>query len=205
MRNYSLLSDEELAASGKAEAEDELIGRYANLVKKCCRPLFLAGGDSEDLIQEGMLGLLSAVRTFEKTGGASFSTYAEKCIKNRLFSAVKRDGKGGNRILNDSVPIDDEVLSQRGSRELEDLIINREYTEELILKIESGLSRFEKRVMELYLEGMSYSEIALRLGKREKSVDNAVQRVRKKLNPLKGVTGDMPSQINQPFGQESQK
>lgn len=181
---------------GASEAEEELIRRYSNLVKKCCRPLFLAGGDSEDLIQEGMLGLLSAVRSFEKTGGASFSTYAERCIKNRLFNAVKKDGKGGNRILNDSVPIEDELFSQRGLRELEDLIIDREDTDDLLFKISSGLSRFEKQVTELYLEGLSYSEIAAKLSKPEKSIDNAVQRVRRKLNPHNGVTGEMPSQIN---------
>lgn len=176
------LTDEELTQAGSPEAEEELIRRFSNLVKKCCRPLFLAGGDSEDLTQEGMLGLLSAVRTFDDKGGASFQTYAERCIKNRLYSAVKRDGKGGNRILNDSVPIDDEVITQRGLRELEDLIINREYTSELILKIRSSLSRFENQVIELYLDGLPYSQIAEKLNKPEKSIDNAVQRVRRKLN-----------------------
>ena len=77
MDNLANLTDEELALSASSEAEEELIRRFSNLVKKCCRPLFLAGGDSEDLTQEGMLGLLSAVRTFDEKGGASFQTYAE--------------------------------------------------------------------------------------------------------------------------------
>ena len=183
MKELSFLSDEELIALGAGPAEEELLARYANLVRILARPLFLVGGDSEDLTQEGMIGLLSAVRTYSDSGGASFRTYAERCIKNRLLSAVKKDGRAYNKALNNSVPIDDEVITRRGVRELEDLIITREYTDELILSLNTRLSRMEKAVMALFLGGKSYSAIASELNMPEKSVDNAVQRVRRKLAP----------------------
>ena len=181
MIDFNAMSDEELLKLLGREAEEELLQRYANLVRILARPLFLVGGDSEDLTQEGMIGLLSAVRTYSDIGGASFRTYAERCIKNRLISAVKKDGRAYNKALNDSVPIDDEVITQRGARELEDLIITREYTDELILSLNTRLSKLERAIMALYLEGKSYSAIAQELEIPEKSVDNAVQRVRKKL------------------------
>lgn len=180
MIDFSDFSDDELLRNGSAGAEDELIRRYSFLVRLCARPLFLIGGDSEDLIQEGLLGLLSAVRSYSEGGGASFSTYAERCIKNRLYSAVKSDGRASNRPLNDSLPID-AADSVRRSRELEDLVITREYTEELFSELDERLSKLEKRVLGLYLEGRSYAAIASALGIQEKSVDNAVQRIRWKL------------------------
>ena len=92
-RNLRAMEDEALcalAASGDRQAEESLVVRYNRLVRMCARPYFLAGGDSEDLIQEGMLGLLSAIREYDPGKSASFRTYAEVCVKNRLFSAVKR-------------------------------------------------------------------------------------------------------------------
>ena len=164
--------------------------RYMRLVRRCARPLFLAGGDSEDLIQEGMFGLLSAIRQFDPSTGTSFHTFAEHCIRMRLLSAVKSASRLKHLPLNDGVSL--EQLSEDPSMQLsatpdvllrnpEDMVLARERTEELYAELAQCLSRLEKQVLALYLEGLSYREIASRLGKEETAIDNAVQRIRRKL------------------------
>ena len=198
--DYSALSDTELqqrAVSGDRAAEEFLAERYMRLVRSCARPLFLAGGDSEDLIQEGMFGLLSAIRQFDFSDGTSFHTFAEHCIRMRLFSAIKSASRLKHLPLNDGVSL--EQLSEDSPMQLsaipdvfrrnpEDLVLARERTEELYSELTQCLSRFEKQVLQLYLEGHSYREIAARLSKEEKAIDNAVQRIRRKLarNPSFG-------------------
>lgn len=187
------LSDAELqrlAVSGDRAAEEALAARYMQLVRVCARPLFLAGGDSEDLIQEGMFGLLSAIREFDPEQGASFRSFAEHCIRMRLYSAIKSASRLKHLPLNDSMPL--EQLSDDSSSQLsaapeyfrrspEDLVLARESKEELIELCKRRLSRLELQVLDCYLEGLSYRDIAQRLQKDEKSVDNAVQRIRRKL------------------------
>jgi len=183
--------------SGDRVAEEILAERYMRLVRSCARPLFLAGGDSEDLIQEGMFGLLSAMRQYDPDSGNSFRTFAEHCIRMRLYSAIKSASRLKHLPLNDGVSL--EQLSEDSSlqvsaipdsirRNPEDLVLARERTEELYSELLQCLSGMEKKVLSLYLEGLSYREIALRLGKEEKSIDNAVQRIRRKLarNPIFG-------------------
>lgn len=106
MEQLNIISDEtlhRLAISGNREAEEQLVERYSRLVRACARPYFLAGGDSEDLIQEGMLGLLSALREYSPDGGASFRTYAELCIRRRLYSAIKSAAGSRHAPLNNYV------------------------------------------------------------------------------------------------------
>ena len=183
--------------SGDRVAEEILAERYMRLVRSCARPLFLAGGDSEDLIQEGMFGLLSAMRQYDPDSGNSFRTFAEHCIRMRLYSAIKSASRLKHLPLNDGVSL--EQLSEDSSLQIsaipdairrnpEDLVLARERTEELYSELLQCLSGMEKKVLSLYLEGLSYREIALRLGKEEKSIDNAVQRIRRKLarNPIFG-------------------
>ena len=183
--------------SGDRVAEEILAERYMRLVRSCARPLFLAGGDSEDLIQEGMFGLLSAMRQYDPDSGNSFRTFAEHCIRMRLYSAIKSASRLKHLPLNDGVSL--EQLSEDSSlqvsaipdairRNPEDLVLARERTEELYSELALCLSGLEKNVLSLYLEGLSYREIAFRLGKQEKSIDNAVQRIRRKLarNPIFG-------------------
>lgn len=193
MSDLTLLRDEELqqlAVSGDRAAEEVLAGRYMQLVRACARPLFLAGGDSEDLSQEGMFGLLSAIREYDPAQGVSFHSFAEHCIRMRLYSAVKSASRLKHLPLNDSMPL--EQLSDDSSSHLsaapemfrrspEDLVLARESKEELKNLYARCLSKLEKQVLDLYLEGLSYREIARRLDKDEKSVDNAVQRIRRKL------------------------
>ena len=193
MFDYADLSDNELqqlVMSGDRLAEEALADRYMRLVRACARPLFLAGGDSEDLIQEGMFGLLSAIRQFNPDTGTVFRTFAEHCIKMRLFSAVKSASRMKHFPLNDGMSL--EQLSEDSNTQLsaipeifrrspEELVLARESKEELYTVFSQCLSNFEIKVLDLYLEGLSYREIAARLGRDEKSIDNAVQRIRRKL------------------------
>ena len=200
MFDYAGFSDaqlQRLAAAGDQVAEEELVKRYMQLVRACSRPLFLAGGDSEDLIQEGMYGLLSAIREFDPDNGTSFRTFAEHCIKMRLYSAIKSASRMKHFPLNDGMSL--EQLSEESNSQLsacnesfhrmpEDLILARESKEELYNALSNCLSKLESKVLDLFLDGLSYQDIASRLGKDTKSVDNAVQRIRHKLarNPKIG-------------------
>ena len=188
-------SDEVLCAlvsQGDRAAEEELASRYGRLVRSCSRPYFLVGGDSEDLIQEGMIGLLSAIRTFQPGHDAVFSTYAEVCVRNRIRSAVRAAARDKHAPLNQSLPLLDSVIDEDSGaypygtsssrpESPEELLIGREEQESRMRTLLSHLSRFEKTILESYLYGLSYSEIAERAGKSLKSVDNAVQRIRRKV------------------------
>ena len=180
------------AAAGDTDAEDALVSGYAHLVRACARPYFLAGGDGEDLIQEGMLGLLAAIRTFDPSKGAKFATYAEFCIRRRIYSAIRSASGNKHTPLNSYISLESPQLDESNApyayflRDPEDLIIARESAGEVERLLFGALSRFESGVLQLYLEGMSYKEMAARLGKPEKSVDNAVQRIRKNLAQIQG-------------------
>jgi len=191
---YHQLSDCELcslAASCDRMAEEILVVRYYRLVRICCRPFFLAGGDHEDLLQEGFVGLLSAIREYDASMDTAFSTYAEVCIRNRLFSAIKAAQRNKHAPLNDSVPFEAPFFERNPDRLLhpishlqtnpEDLIISRENLRERMDQLSGQLSDFEANILSLYLSGLSYSEMGNQIGKSTKSVDNAVQRIRRKL------------------------
>lgn len=188
---YSKISDEELqslVAQRMPGAEESLAVRYIRLVRILSRPYFLTGGDSEDLIQEGMLGLLSAIREYDPSKGASFKTFAEICIQNRIQSAVRVAGRKKHLPLNDGIPLD-EVLSDestsQGARFFhpspEEQVLARETEQEFSSVYSRCLSKLEAKIVELYLMGLSYREIADKLGRDVKSVDNAIQRIRRKL------------------------
>ena len=194
MINYSELDDnrlQELAAVGDRQAEVRLVVKYMRLVRRCSRPFFLVGGAPEDLIQEGMLGLLSAIRQYDPKQNAAFKTYAELCIKNRLLSAVKTDSRLKHNPLNDGVPLDS-LLSEESQipllaytelfrRTPEEQVLARENKMELQQSFKRCLSPMERNVLRLYLDGLSYQEIAEQTGKPIKAVDNAIQRIRRKL------------------------
>jgi len=177
-------------------AEDALVSEYAWLVRACARPYFLAGGDSEDLIQEGMLGLLSAIRTYDPDKGAKFSTYAEFCIRRRIYSAIKLASGNKHTPLNSYISLESSQLDENSApsayflRVPEDFVIAREQVGEVEKLLYGALSRFESGVLELYLEGMSYKDMAIQLGKSDKSIDNAVQRIRKKLSGILNADGN---------------
>lgn len=193
-RNLDEQTDEALstlALKGDQIAEERLVVRYSRLVRICARPYFLAGGDSEDLIQEGMLGLLSAIREYTPGRDTSFRTYAEICIKRRLISAIRAAVRDKHAPLNNSISFETPLFdgdTERGLfcsdqvlRSPEDLLIDREALQEWTERLNGQLSGFEAKILRLYLNGLSYSEIAAEVDRSAKSVDNAVQRVRKKL------------------------
>ncbi len=190
MADIEFSSDEALlcaAVAGDSSAEEKLIEKYSVLVRASCRPFFLAGGDSEDLMQEGMLGLLSAIRRYTPDRDTSFRTYAERCIRSRLYTAIKSAARLKHGPLNDSISIespqfDESALSRPYLRDPEELVIFHELTDECTSS--PLLSNFEREILNYYLEGLSYSDIALKAGRTVKSVDNAVQRIRKKLSQL---------------------
>jgi len=188
------LNDEALCAQvalGDRIAEEMLVMRYTRLVRVCARPYFLAGGSSEDLIQEGMMGLLAAVREYRPERGGSFRTFAETCIRNRLISAIKTATRDKHTPLNDYVSLETPSLDVNadcaaflplnGSADPEVLLIHREAYQEQVERLNSHLSRFEAAVLDLYLSGLSYDDIAVRINRSPKSVDNAVQRIRRKV------------------------
>ncbi len=196
MHDYTTLTDEQLqslAAGGDAGAEEELIERCTRLVKICARPYFLAGGDSEDLIQEGMLGLLAAIRGFDPRPGALFRQYAEVCVRNRIRQAVRSASRKKHDPLNGGVSLEYVILSEESSeltnhvqpelygRSPEEQVLARESEKEFYSTFSRCLSSFETEVLFHFLDGKSYRQIAASLGKTEKAVDNAVQRIRRKL------------------------
>ena len=185
-------SDEELCArareggnAGGSEAEQELARRYLSTVRSVTRPYYLAGGDSEDLTQEGMIGLLMAIRQFDPDREAKFRTFAVRCIRNRMLNVIKAASRQKHQPLEDYISLTDglmpdgqDALSVAGP---EDEFLNREADREWRGQLETLLSPLENRVLGDYLDGLSYRDIAHRTGRTEKSVDNAVQRIRKKL------------------------
>ena len=181
MRDKHQYSDETLcilAASGDRIAEEVLVLRYNRLVRICARPYFLTGGDSEDLIQEAMFGLLKAIREFDSERDASFRTFAEVCIRNRIRSVITAAARGKHAPLNNSIPM--EALPDMISGP-EESLIDREEDSERLRRLEDRLSSLEKSILSLYLAGLTYDEIGRQLGRSSKSVDNAIQRIRRKV------------------------
>lgn len=194
MTDYAALSEErliELVQHGDNEAGNELSLRYRPLIKKCTRPYFLVGGDEEDLIQEGMMGLVTSMQTYSPDRQCTFKSYAELCIKRRILSAIKAANRFKHMPLNyrlslDEIYSDDEepsaiIADARYTLTPEQQIIREEEIQSLRTLSKSLLSSLENKVLELYFEGLSYEEIAKGIGKPVKSVDSALQRIKKKL------------------------
>lgn len=192
--NYGEMSDEELVLLAKGNDENattELISRYKNYVKRIVRPFFLAGGDSEDLLQEGMLGVFKAIETFN--GKSSFKSYVYLCVKTSIISLVKKYNSEKNKPLNNFVSLSSPAIYKIAEEiaatlyiDPEKTIIESEREKELIEKMKDGLSKLEFNILSLYLGGYSYSEISLKTGKNVKAIDNALQRIRKKAGLIYG-------------------
>ncbi len=190
MQNYDKLSDEELIALFKAgddDVDEYLMAKYKPVVLKRARALYLEGGDRDDLLQEGMLGLYKALKEYDPARGeASFLTFATTCIRNQMYKAIAAANRKKNAFLNEAVSFSDlegqeaELPSGKADNP-EDLVIQQEAEELLYRKIKEVLSPMENEVLGLYLDGQSHKEIGLALGKNEKAVENALQRIRKKV------------------------
>lgn len=200
------LKDEELIKlyrDGNEDAIDIIFERYKYLVRKKAKAMYIAGGDNDDLIQEGMIGLYKAVRDYNEDRQASFATFAGMCINRHMMSAVTASNRKKNIPLNSYVSFDApadgdeqsgtklvEVLKPDNEQNPEYMFIDREHTRFLEDKIISALSVYEKKVLDMYLEGKDYIEIAKELNKQPKSVDNAIQRIRIKVARI-GKRGEL--------------
>ena len=184
------------AQQGDGRAAEELVKRYTRLVKTCARPYFLAGADEEDLLQEGMLGLMRAIREFDAARGAPFGAFARLCVTRRIYSAVRAAASPRHDPLNHSMSIDRplfEDLAESHTRvtapmsDPESLVIGNEERAELMKRLYSLLSEFEAKVLTLFLDGLSYQEMSDQLKKPVKSVDNAIQRIKRKSAAIKPI------------------
>ena len=194
---YEDLTDEELIAlfrDGDQDAMEKLLNKYKEMVLGKARSMYILGGDSDDLIQEGMLGLFKAVRDYDSGRDASFRTFAQLCVTRQLYTAVKASSRKKHLPLNTAISLSRPVredgeeeeefldcLEADASSNPEVYLIGQEELERLEEKIEKELSPFERQVLELHLTGMGYVEIAHVLNRHEKSTDNALQRIRTKL------------------------
>ncbi len=196
MEQYNLLSDEELILrlrEGHEDIRDYLMEKHKNLVRKKARAMYLIGGDNDDLIQEGMIGLYKAIRDYDGTRGAAFHTFAELCISRQLYSAVEASRRQKHQPLNSYVSIYDKESENQANSQLtyaglpernrdpEELFIAQENLVSIEEAIQKKLSKFEREVLQLYLSGMNYSQIAETLDKSSKATDNALQRIKKKV------------------------
>lgn len=169
------------AKAGDAAAMDKLLTKYKFLAKAISRKYFLIGGEREDLAQEGMIGLYKAILSYSEEKG-SFKSFARLCVESQIQSAVKSANRKKHHALNSFLSIDEEstqmLLPQHTP---EQFLADKEHQEERFRKINENLSSLEKKVLKLYLEGLSYSEISESLNITSKSVDNAISRIKIKL------------------------
>jgi RNA polymerase sporulation-specific sigma factor len=192
------LSDErvmELARQGYAHALDVLMTRYRDLVKRKVRSYFMVGADEEDLIQEGMIGLFKAVRDYRRERCDSFQAFADLCITRQIITAIKTASRLKHQPLNTYVSLNRPVylqedpdrvlmdlLSESSMRDPVEMVIGQEEVQGLLRCVRSELSGLETAVLHLYMDGNTYQEIADILGRQVKSVDNALQRVKRKID-----------------------
>lgn len=179
---YDGWNDEELLKQidlGDKEAMEYLMDRYKNLVRSKVKTLYLMGGDKEDLIQEGMIGLYKAIRDFKKERKVTFYSFAELCISRQIYTAIKHSNTLKNQPLNNYLSMD--ALNSASNPGPEETIIDRENAEGMRRLINSLLSPLEQEVLRLYLQGMNYVRIAQVLEREPKTVDNALQRIKRKL------------------------
>lgn len=200
--DYGQATDEELILrlrDGEEQIMDFICDKYKNLVRNKAKSMFILGGDGEDLIQEGMIGLFKAVRDYDCGRDASFYTFADLCISRQMYTAVQAAKRKKHIPLNTYVSLygstseqmDKEGISlpevptdRRGGGNPEELFLDKERVQYLEDTIESELSAFEKQVFDLHLTGMSYSQIARVLGRDEKATDNALQRLKSKIKKM---------------------
>ncbi len=200
--DYEFLSDEELIQrlhDGDNRVTEYIIEKYKDLVRRKSKAMYILGADHEDLLQEGMIGLFKAIRDYDAGRDASFYTFAELCVTRQIYTAVQAAGRKKHSFLNSYVSLyggqagsEEEgypeliqELVAEGSRNPEDMVIDRENLESLEMAIEKELSSFEKQVLELCLTGMRYTEIARVLGKTAKATDNALQRIKTKIRKVR--------------------
>lgn len=196
---YEVYTDEELIdrlREGESRITDYIMDKYKNLVRKKAKSMYILGADNDDLIQEGMIELFKAIRDYDAGRDASFYTFADLCISRQMYTAVQASRREKHAPLNSYVSLYADmaegehdsgeaeliqILASQTETNPEELFIDKENVADIESMIDKELSSFEKQVLDLYVTGMSYSQIAKVLGRDEKSTDNALQRMKAKL------------------------
>ena len=204
MKKYDTMTDEQLICmlrNGENAITDYLMDKYKYLVRKKAKAMYLFGGENDDLIQEGMIGLFKAVRDYDMSHDASFHSFAELCITRQMYSAIKLSQRQKHIPLNSYVSLYEEktdnldeekqsplieMLRVGRDNSPEELFLDKEYTAMIEQELKSRLSDFENRVLYLHLLGEDYQSIARLLDKSPKSIDNALQRIKNKMNNILG-------------------
>ncbi len=195
LQRYAEIADDEvavLAQGGDGQARVFLLDKYKNFVRAKARSYFLIGADHEDIVQEGMIGLYKAIRDYKSDKQTSFRAFAELCVKRQIITAIKTATRQKHVPLNSYVSLNKPLYDEESDRTLldviegrvtnpEDLFISQEGMDHIQHQIDTLLSDFEKQVLEAFLDGKSYQEIAQMLDRHVKSIDNALQRVKRKL------------------------
>ncbi|GHU40525.1 RNA polymerase factor sigma-70 [Clostridia bacterium] len=194
MSAYETLADEELISlsrKGQQEVTEFIMEKYKNLVRKRANAMYLIGGETEDLIQEGMIGLFRAVRDYKEDRGSSFYHFADICILRQIYHAVEAAGRKKHQPLNSYVSLSAEdeetgltlsdMLIALDGESPEQLFIDRENVTAMTQALNRSLSSMEKQIIGYHLEGISYRQIAEIMGKSPKAIDNALQRIKGKL------------------------
>lgn len=201
MNLFEHKTDEELieeTMAGNSDAMDFLMEKYKNLVRSKAKTLFLVGADKEDLIQEGMIGLYKAIRDFRRDKDASFRSFAELCINRQMYTAIKSSNTKKNQPLNNYISFDSIVKNGGAEEPVEDMlgveaekisnpeqmVIDKESASVLEYTLVGRLSKMEREVLFYYLRDYNYNQIAEALSKEPKAVDNALQRIKKKLTQI---------------------
>lgn len=195
------------AQAGDGEAVSFLMEKYKGTVRALSGPLFLMDGDRDDLLQEGMIGLFKAIQAFDKEKGASFETFANLCISRQLYTAIEKSNRKKNIPLNSYVSIySEEYLQEEGDsagyvvrdemcsiweKNPEDIVIKKESQGDVLEALYEKLSNMEKKVLELFLQGLTYQEIAKRLEYSAKTIDNALQRIKIKTQKITAEMSNM--------------
>lgn len=193
---YEAFSDEELIEKlrqGEDDITDYILEKYKPLVRKKTNAMYLIGGETEDLIQEGMIGLFKAIRDYKPDKDASFYHFAELCINRQLYSALEASNRKKHQPLNSYISLSEQEHLDAVAAELlvdkesgpEQTVIEQEVWEEYKKRLAQKLSRMENQVLQYYLDGNHYIQIAEMMGKSPKSIDNALQRIRQKIRQMK--------------------
>ena len=201
MKKYENIPDEQLIRrlrEGESAITDFIMNKYKFLVKKKARAMYLIGGENEDLIQEGMIGLFKSVRDYDLTQDTSFYSFAELCISRQMYTAIKNSQRQKHIPLNSYISLYEtgggaeegkeapliEMLQTEKDNNPEELFLDKEYFETLEQKLRDRLSDLENRVLYLHLTGEDYHSIAKLLDKSPKSIDNALQRIKQKISTI---------------------
>ena len=190
MNNYTKIADEQLITdfrNGDTEIMDYLMVKYKYMVRQKARAMYLMGGENEDLIQEGMIGLFKAIRDFKPENGAPFAAFAKLCVERQLYTAIEAAARMKNAPLNGYISLSEESENLMDGG-IEDAVIEKASYQQIYSDVQMHLSQMERQVLELFLEGKNYTEIAVIMGKSDKSIDNALQRMKSKIRKVQSET-----------------